>query len=90
MHTHSKELVPAMTATAVAIVGLAMLFFTEFAPKNEPAPTGISMISTAVIEKAGATVFPTEPAVTRALQKYARNAQGVNGQEPEDDRRVAR
>jgi hypothetical protein len=90
MDTRSKELVPALTAAAIAIVGLAMMFFTEFAPKDQPELTGISMISTAVIERAGATLLPTEPSVTRALRKYAGNARDVNGQELEDDRRVAR
>jgi hypothetical protein len=90
MHTRSKELVPAMTAVAIAIVGLAAMFFTEFGPKDEPEYAGIGMITAAVVERAGATVLPTDPAVTRALRKYAGNIQGVNGQEPEDDRRVAR
>ena len=90
MHARSKDLVPAIMAAAIAIVGLATMFFTDFVPKDEPERTGITMITAAVVERAGATVLPTEPAVTRVRQRYAGNGQDVGGQEPEDDRRLAR
>ena len=56
-----KQLVPAATAAALAAIGIATFLFTHFGPKADVHPGGIGMISTAVVERAGATLIPTEP-----------------------------
>ncbi|MBR1146853.1 hypothetical protein [Bradyrhizobium sp. AUGA SZCCT0431] len=56
-NTHGA-LVPAAIAVAVAVIGTAALFVTELRTK-EVAGNGIGMITTAVVEKAGATAYPT-------------------------------
>ena len=70
MHAHSKDrrgnLVPVMAAAVIAVVGTAALFFMDFGPNNEVKRNGISMITTAVVDRAGATALPTEPAAHAA------------------------
>ena len=53
--------VPAATAAVLAAIGIASFLFTHFGPKADVPPGGISMTSTAVVERAGATLIPTEP-----------------------------
>jgi hypothetical protein len=61
MRARSKDLVPVTTAVVIAVVSSATLFFMEFSPKNDIERHGVSMITAAVVERAGATVLPTEP-----------------------------
>ena len=56
----SKEtrgrLVPATAAAIIAVVGTVTLFFMAFGPANEVHSNGISMITAAAVDRAGATV----------------------------------
>ena len=56
-NTH-RTLVPVAIAVVVALIGTA-LFAVELRTKDVVADNGISMITTAVVEKAGATAYPT-------------------------------
>lgn len=56
-NTH-RALVPVAIAVVVAVIGTA-LFAVELRTKDVVADNGISMITTAVVEKAGATAYPT-------------------------------
>lgn len=56
-NTH-RTLVPVAIAVVVAIIGTAF-FAVELRTKDVVADNGISMITTAVVEKAGATAYPT-------------------------------
>jgi hypothetical protein len=53
--THGR-LVPAAAAVIIAVVGTVTLFFMAFGPGNDIHSNGISMITTAVADRAGATV----------------------------------
>ena len=53
------HLVPFVIAVAVAVVGTAALFFLEFGTKNEVARDGISMVTSAAADRAGAIALPT-------------------------------
>ena len=55
------DLVPVTAVAVIAVVGAAALYFMNFGPQNE-VPHGISMITAAVVDQAGATVLPTQPA----------------------------
>ena len=48
-------------AAAVALVGIAALVITEREPSNDARINGISMITTAALERAGAVAFATGP-----------------------------
>jgi hypothetical protein len=50
------RLVPATSAAIIAVVGTVTLFFMAFGPANDVHSNGISMITTAVADRAGATV----------------------------------
>lgn len=56
-----KQLVPAAIAAVLAAIGIASFLFTHFGPKAYVHPGGIGMTSTVVVERAGATLIPTEP-----------------------------
>jgi hypothetical protein len=51
--------VPFAIAVAVAVLGTVALFFLEFGTKQEIASNGISMITSAAADRAGAAVLPT-------------------------------
>jgi hypothetical protein len=53
------SLVPFAIAVVVAVAGTAALFFLEFGTKNEVAGDGISMVTSAAADRAGATALPT-------------------------------
>ncbi|QWG16916.1 hypothetical protein KMZ68_18265 [Bradyrhizobium sediminis] len=53
--------VPAATAAVLAAIGIASFLFAHFASKADVSTGGISMTSTAVVERAGATLIPTKP-----------------------------
>jgi hypothetical protein len=64
MHPHNPrrgDLVPVTTVAVIAVVGAAALYWLDFGSQNE-VPRGLSMITASVVEQAGATVFPTQPA----------------------------
>jgi hypothetical protein len=48
------------------------LFFMEFIPNNDVERHGVSMITTAVVERAGATALPTEPPAARKTAAVSR------------------
>jgi len=54
-------LVPIATAIAIALAGTAAMFLIEFRPTDDAARNGVSMISAASADRAGATAHPTEP-----------------------------
>jgi hypothetical protein len=53
------ELAPFVIAVVVAVVGTAALFFLEFGTKDKVAGNGISMVTSAAADRAGATALPT-------------------------------
>jgi len=52
-------LVPFAIAVVVAVLGTAALFVTEFATRDEFPSNGVSMVTAASADRAGATVLPT-------------------------------
>ena len=52
-------LVPFAIAVVVAVLGTIALFVLEFGPKGEIAENGISMVTSAAADRAGATARPT-------------------------------
>ena len=62
MHAHGKnrrgDLVPMAAAAVVAVVGIAALVFMEVGLKDDVQRDSISMITTAVVDRAGATALP--------------------------------
>ena len=63
MHNPRKNtrgaLVPVAIAVVVAVIGTAALFVLEFGAREEVTGNGISMITATVVERAGATAYPT-------------------------------
>jgi hypothetical protein len=53
------SLVPFVIAVVVAVLGTAAFFVLEFGPKDEIAENGISMVTSAAADRAGATARPT-------------------------------
>jgi len=51
--------IPFAIAVLVAVLGTVALFFLEFGTKQETAGDGISMITSAAADRAGAVVLPT-------------------------------
>ena len=56
-----EDLVPMAAAVVVALVGIAAMVITERDPGDDARSNGISMITTAALERAGAIAFPTDP-----------------------------
>jgi hypothetical protein len=67
MQFHSKsgrrELLPMAVAAAIALSGSLTLFLMDFGPNNDVQRGGLSMITAAVVDRAGATASPTQPTV---------------------------
>ena len=61
MRVHDKDMRGAAVAALVAVIGTITIFFIEFGPGNEIQPNRIGMITSAAIERAGATVVPSSP-----------------------------
>jgi len=64
MQAHSTrrgDFVPVTAVAVIAVVGAAALYWLDFSSQNE-IPSGISMITASVVDQAGATALPTEPA----------------------------
>lgn len=55
-------LFPVLLAILIAVAGTAAMFLIEFRPNDDAARTGVSMISAASADRAGATAHPTAPA----------------------------
>jgi hypothetical protein len=55
--------VPIAAAVVIALAGTAAMFLIEFRPNDDAARNGVSMISAASADRAGATAHPTDPAV---------------------------
>lgn len=53
--------VPIAVAVAIALAGTAAMFLIEFRPNSDHAHHGVSMISAAAADRAGATARPTTP-----------------------------
>jgi hypothetical protein len=56
--------IPFAIAVIVAVLGTAGLFLLEFGARDEVAGNGISMVTAASVDRAGATVLPTVDNVT--------------------------
>lgn len=70
MHAHGKnrrDLVRMAAAAVVAVVGITALVFMEVG-KDDVQRNGISMITTAVVDRAGATARPSDPKLQPAIQ----------------------
>ena len=52
--------IPMAVAAVVAVTSTATFLFMEFAPKNDIQANGVSMITTAVVYRAGATLLPSD------------------------------
>ena len=52
-------LVPFAVAVVIAVLGTVALFVLEFRSRDEVASDGISMVTSAAADRAGATVQPT-------------------------------
>ena len=52
-------LVPFAIAVLIAVLGTAALFVLEFRTRDEVASDGISMVTSAAADRAGATAVPT-------------------------------
>jgi hypothetical protein len=59
--TSSRASIPVMAAVVIAVLCAAGLYFMDFSPKSAVADGGINMITTATVNRAGATVLPTIP-----------------------------
>ena len=71
MHAHGKnrrDLVSMAAAAVVAVVGIAVLVFMEVGLKDDVERNSISMITTAVVDRAGATARPSDPKLQPAMQ----------------------
>jgi hypothetical protein len=60
-------LVPFAIAVVVAVLGTAALFVLEFGTKDEVADNGISMVTSAAADRAGATARPTADGIAADL-----------------------
>jgi hypothetical protein len=65
MPAHDNDLVSMTLALVIAAASAATLFFMDFSPKDDAEHHGVSMITAAVVERAGATALPTEPPAAR-------------------------
>jgi hypothetical protein len=72
MHAAGKhrrgEVVPMVVAAVIAAVGIASLVFMEIGLKGDIQRHGIGMITTAVVDRAGATALPSDPKIQPAIQ----------------------
>ncbi len=65
--------VPFAIAVIVAVLGTAGLFLLEFGAREEAASNGISVVTAASVDRAGATVLPTvDNATDRNRSSYFR------------------
>jgi hypothetical protein len=60
MHPLRKDkrvhFVPVALAAIIAVAGTAAIFFMDFGPENDVRHNGITMITAATVDRAGATV----------------------------------
>ena len=62
-------MVPVAIAVVVAVLGTAAIFVLEIGVKNDVAGNGISMITSAAADRAGATARPTAANVVSDLPR---------------------
>jgi hypothetical protein len=71
MRDHSRywrgDMAPVTAAAAIAMIGIAV-FFMHFIPEKDVPPDGIGMVTTIVLDKAGAIALPTDPEVQSAIR----------------------
>jgi hypothetical protein len=63
-------LVPFTIAVLIAVLGTAALFVLEFRTRDEIADNGISMVTSAAADRAGATARPTADFSTTGRARY--------------------
>jgi len=63
-------MVPVAIAVVVAVVGTVALFVLDIGARDEVTGNGISMITTNVVERAGATAYPTVRDVAADQLRY--------------------
>jgi len=72
MHAHGKhrrgDFVPMAATAVIAVVGIVTLVFMEVSQKGDIQRNGIGMITTAVVDRAGATALPSDPKIQPAIQ----------------------
>jgi hypothetical protein len=61
MRVHDKDMRGVAVAALVAVIGTITIFFIKFGPGNEIQSNRIGMITSAAVERAGATVVPSSP-----------------------------
>ena len=59
--TSSRASIPVISAVVIAVLCAVGLYVMEFAPKSAVSDTGINMITTATVHRAGAIALPTVP-----------------------------
>jgi hypothetical protein len=64
-------LAPVTAAAAIAMAGIAAFLFIHFVPEKDVPPEGISMVTTTVLDKAGAIAIPTDPEVQSVIRKQS-------------------
>ena len=71
MRDHSRywrgDLLPVTAAAAIAMIGI-VAFFLHFVPEKDVPSGGIGMVTTTVLDKAGAIALPTDPEVQSVLR----------------------
>jgi hypothetical protein len=60
MDESGREPVSAAIALAVALVGATAILLMDFGPRTRVQPAGISMVTAAAVERAGATIVQTD------------------------------
>jgi hypothetical protein len=65
-----EALVPCAIAVLIAVLGTAALFVLEFRARDEVAGNGISMVTSAAADRAGATARPTADFSTTGQARY--------------------
>jgi hypothetical protein len=66
------SLLPMIAAAAVAALSTAALFVFEIAPLRHAPQSTIGMVTSAAVDRAGATVLPTNPAIKPKPISYTR------------------
>jgi hypothetical protein len=59
MQMRKSETLPAAIAAAVALIGSIAIFLMDFGPGTGVQARGITMVTAAAVERAGATMVPT-------------------------------
>jgi hypothetical protein len=72
MHANNKyrrgDFVPMAAAAVIAVVGIATLFLMA---RDDVQRNGIGMITTAVVDRAGATALPSDPRILQSSFSFS-------------------